>query len=105
MTGGARVGYLLFGRVEVFRSGLKKHSDLLTLGDVDWQLNEGLQTQRGNRNDHFSAHRSHLEVQYTAHRVSALQKQAVTTHSMKWPVRRHEATCSVCGTEVFSPVL
>lgn len=34
--------YLLFGRVKVFRSGLKEHSDLLTLGDVDWQLNEGL---------------------------------------------------------------
>lgn len=34
--------YLLLGWVKVFRSGLKEHSDLLTLGDVDWQLNEGL---------------------------------------------------------------
>lgn len=34
--------YLLLGWVKVFRSGLKEHSDLLTLRDVDWQLNEGL---------------------------------------------------------------
>lgn len=38
--------YLLLGWVEVFRSGLKEHSDLLALGDVDWQLNEGLQAQK-----------------------------------------------------------
>lgn len=37
--------YLLLGWVEVLRSGLKEQSDLLTLGDVNWQLNEGLQAQ------------------------------------------------------------
>ena len=42
----AHVLHLLFGWVEVFGSGLKEHSDLLALGDVDWQLNEGLQAQR-----------------------------------------------------------
>lgn len=40
------VCFSLLGWVEVFRSGLKKHSDLLALGDVDWQLNEGLRAQR-----------------------------------------------------------
>lgn len=40
------VWYILLGWVEVFRSGLKKHSDLLALGDVDRQLNEGLQAQK-----------------------------------------------------------
>lgn len=38
--------YLLLGWVEVFRSSFKKHSDLLALGDVDWQLDEGLQAQK-----------------------------------------------------------
>lgn len=38
--------YLLFGWVEVFRSGLKEHFDLFALGDVDWQLNECLQVQK-----------------------------------------------------------
>lgn len=37
--------YLLLGRVEVFRPGLKEHPDLLALRDVDRQLNEGLQAQ------------------------------------------------------------
>lgn len=48
------VWYLLLGWVDVFRSGLKKHSDLLALGDVDWQLNEGLQTHKiaGNLGKH-----------------------------------------------------
>lgn len=42
----AHARYLLLGWVEVIRSGLKKHSDFLTLGNVDWQLNEGLQAQK-----------------------------------------------------------
>lgn len=33
---------LLFGWVEVFRSRLEEHTDLLTLGDVHRQLNQSL---------------------------------------------------------------
>lgn len=38
--------YLLLGWVKVFGSGLKEHFDLLTLGDVDRQLNEGLRADK-----------------------------------------------------------
>lgn len=65
MTGGVCEGYLLLGWVEVFRSSLKKHSDLLTLGDVDWQLNEGLQTQRDNRIDRSSHMITSLHTEVT----------------------------------------
>lgn len=43
-----RVGVrdLLLGWVEVLRSGLKKYPDLLALGDVHWQLDEGLREER-----------------------------------------------------------
>lgn len=52
----AHVWYSLLWWVEVFGSGLKKHSDLLALGDVDWQLNEGLQAQKiaGNFGNHIN---------------------------------------------------
>lgn len=40
------VSFLLLGWVEVFRSGLKKYSDFLALGDVDWQLDQSLQAAK-----------------------------------------------------------
>lgn len=45
---------LLFGWVEVFRSGLKKYSDFLTLGDVDWQLDQSLQKGKLERHETYS---------------------------------------------------
>lgn len=84
--------YLLLGWVEVFRSGLKKYSDLLALGDVDWQLNEGLQAQRiaGDLGNHttitvFSMYRSQPEVKHGVHCVSGLHKvteYAIATYSI-----------------------
>ena len=40
---------LLFGWVEVFRSGFKEHTDLLTLGDVHRQLNQSLHRRQKHR--------------------------------------------------------
>lgn len=81
---------LLLGWVEVFRSGLKKHSDLLALGDVDWQLNEGLQAQKIARDldNHIlfsTPTRNQPEVKYSVNLVSGLHKfteQAITTNSI-----------------------
>lgn len=59
--------YSLLGWVEVFRSGLKKHSDLLALGDVDWQLNEGLRAQTKDKHPHsvfFISHYSCTAINF-----------------------------------------
>ena len=75
--------YSLFGWVEVFRSGLKEHSDLLTLGDVDWQLNESLRGEHRSRLDEYTIQFNSIQRSFNGgrkHTFTASVKNTIKTY-------------------------